>query len=157
VERGVGIRPGIGDPVLVARLAHGRPAELVKGGDDGGLPGQVGALDGPAEGEGLDLDPDPGQVLEAVTVQRHDGETELRFGADQALLGQAGQRLPHGGEANAEPLAQRTDLEPGTGRDPGGHDVRADLVVHLQRASQPTPAAQLAHDHRLPNRSIKAV
>jgi hypothetical protein len=125
-------------PVLADRSVvpgDGRPLEAVLRGQDPGLPLQVAALDRQAHRERFDLDAALGQLGDVLDRQVAHPEAALRRRDQQALLGQAGQRLPDDGLADPEPFGEFDHLQLLAGLQDTVEQLRPEQLVHPFGAS----------------------
>ena len=104
-------------------------------GQDPGLPLQVAALDRQAQGERFDLDPGLGQLGDVLDRQVAHPEAALRRRDQQALLGQAGERLPDDGLAYPEPFGELDHLQLLAGMQDAVEQLGPKHLVHLFGAS----------------------
>ena len=126
-------------PVLTDRsviAGDGRPLEAMVRGQDPGLPLQVAALDRQAQGERFDLDAGLGQLGDVLDRQVAYPEAALRCRDQQALLGQAGERLPDDGLAYPEPLGELDHLQLLAGTQASVEQLGPDHFVYLFGASR---------------------
>ena len=100
-------------------------------GQDPGLPLQVAALDRQAQGERFDLDPGLGQLGDVLDRQVAHPEAALRCRDQQALLGQAGERLPDDGLADPEPFGELDHLQLLAGMQAAVEQLGPKHLVHL--------------------------
>jgi hypothetical protein len=125
-------------PVLADRSVvpgNGRPVEAVMRGQDSGLPLQIAALDRQAQGERFDLDAALGQLGDVLDRQFAHPEAALRCRDQQALFGQAGERLPDDGLAYPEPFGESDHLQLLAGMQDAVEQLRPENLVHLFGAS----------------------
>jgi hypothetical protein len=125
-------------PVLADRSVvpgDGRPLEAVMRGQDPGLPLQIAALDRQAQSERFDLDPALGQLGDVLDRQVAHPEAALRRRDQQALLGQAGERLPDDGLADPEPFGEFDHLQLLAGMQDPVEQLRPEHLVHPFGAS----------------------
>ena len=121
-------------PVLTDRSVvpgDGRPLKAMVRGQDPGLPLQVAPLDGQAQGERFDLDAGLGQLGDVVDRQVAHPEAALRRRDQQALLSQAGERLPDDGLAYPEPFGELDHLQLLAGTEVSVEQLAPKNLVHL--------------------------
>jgi hypothetical protein len=125
-------------PVLADRSVvpgDGRPLETVVRGQDPGLPLQVAAFDRQAQGQRFDLDAGLGQLGDVLDRQVAHPEAALRRRDQQALLGQAGERLPDDRLADPEPFGEFDHLQLLAGLQDTVEQLRPEHLVHPFGAS----------------------
>ena len=105
-------------------------------GQDPGLPLQVAPLDGQAQGERFDLDAGLGQLGDVLDRQVAHPEAALWCRDQQALLGQAGERLPDDRLAYPEPFGELDHLQLLAGTEASVEQLGPNYFVYLFGASR---------------------
>ncbi len=133
MEVAVLYRPVLADRSVVP--GDRRPLEAVVRGQDPGLPLQVAALDRQAQSERFDLDAALGQFGDVLDRQVTHPEAALRCRDQEALLSQAGERLPDDGLACPEPFGEFDHLQLLAGREDSVEQLGPKHPVDLFGAS----------------------